>query len=648
MADEIGIWSRIGTHAAVDWDARFAEAERAISAPANSSVHFTRRMDAAVALLATIHSELKVEVRRTYEQCVLPKHLEDPKALVAAVLDKVLGRCVETIEAQREAGQARGLLNSSILEGPARENIQAALDRNAALARLMQVELEQRHQQLLDPLIVGSTPSRRHTVCLIHGIRTRAEWAERAASVLQASDLSIRAVPLRYGFFDGIRFLLPWSRTRSRPTNRIIRLLRDEFARKPDHVSVIAHSFGTYILARILQSTSDIRFHRIILCGSIIPDEFPWEDFSHRLDSDANNEWHAVNDCGMRDIWPVLAASATWGYGSSGRFGFGHGRVKDRFFSIGHGDFFSDEHVRTNWLSYLSAGTVVDGVLERPTTPWWVSLLTVVKVRYLLALIVVLAMAAFILAMAWLVRDAIKQDDFHLERPGLRLGMSWGEFSKVMKDVEISASVMPGKTDATYNGVFWSQPAHITHEFVDGRLVTSLISIVAEECDAVMYDASSKPIGTASKQCGLGPTTIDPSRVCRVVDDKYRALVIATGGPFDQLENRYIAEQWLETEIIKQHSGNGRQRQWPPGGKVDAARLERFKVSDNTYVQFQLIKWNWDYWTIDPNRQPDPNARLSAPFPAPMSDHYTRFGCFLQYRVSSKNNHAWDLEERKY
>ena len=42
-------------------------------------------MEAAVALLATIHTELRIEVRRVYEQCVAPKDLENPEALAAVV-----------------------------------------------------------------------------------------------------------------------------------------------------------------------------------------------------------------------------------------------------------------------------------------------------------------------------------------------------------------------------------------------------------------------------------------------------------------------------------------------------------------------------------------------------------------------------------
>jgi hypothetical protein len=48
--------------------------------------------------------------------------------------------------------------------------------------------------------------ARRHVVILIHGIRTRGEWAYRAARVLEA-DPTIRAKPTGYEFLDIFRFL---------------------------------------------------------------------------------------------------------------------------------------------------------------------------------------------------------------------------------------------------------------------------------------------------------------------------------------------------------------------------------------------------------------------------------------------------------
>jgi len=226
-----------------------------------------------------------------------------------------------------------------------------------------------------------------HSVVLLHGIRTQAEWAQKTAAILE-TDAAIRAVPIRYQFFDLLRFLIPISTFRSPPIQRVTKLIRDELSRNPTHLSVVAHSFGTYILAKILENESDIKFHRVILCGSIISDSFEWEKYAHRISDDSDGDWKIVNDCGMRDILPVIAKSVTWGYGSSGRFGFGHPRVKDRFFDIGHSDYFKEEFVKKNWLPFLSNGRVVEGVLDRATNPWWVSMLTVFKLKYITILII--------------------------------------------------------------------------------------------------------------------------------------------------------------------------------------------------------------------------------------------------------------------
>ncbi len=233
----------------------------------------------------------------------------------------------------------------------------------------------------------------RHIVFLLHGIRTQGEWAQRTASILE-SNPQIRARPIRYEFFDVLRFLIPLSIFRERPVRRISRLIRDELSRQPTALSVVAHSFGTFVVAKLLEKEPDIRFHRLIFCGSIVPDTFDWERYGHRLGADCEGDWQVLNDCGMQDLWPVLAKSITWGYGSSGRFGFGHPRVKDRFFNTGHSGFFSQDFVRTYWLPYLSDGVIVQGVLDRSTNPWWVSLLTVFKLRYIAALLIVLAAIA--------------------------------------------------------------------------------------------------------------------------------------------------------------------------------------------------------------------------------------------------------------
>lgn len=236
---------------------------------------------------------------------------------------------------------------------------------------------------------------RGHVVLLIHGIRTQGEWQQRAAATLE-EEPTIRVRPTRYEFFDVVRFLLPFDALRRYPVTRVTTLIRDELTKHPDQISIVAHSFGTYIVSQMLLNEPDLDFHRIILCGSIIPDGFPWEKFRHRLSPQASADWQVVNDCGLNDPWPVLAQSITWGYGASGRFGFGHGRVKDRYHAVGHSGFFDESFVRRYWLPYLVSGDVVEGQLGRPQNSWWISISTVLRLRYLA--LAAVALSCFIVA----------------------------------------------------------------------------------------------------------------------------------------------------------------------------------------------------------------------------------------------------------
>lgn len=235
-----------------------------------------------------------------------------------------------------------------------------------------------------------------HIVLLLHGIRTQAEWVSKAASILNA-ECNITAKPIKYGYFDLVRFLLPIPYFRNKAIERIASLINDAFSGNPKHVSIIAHSFGTYILSRILQQNPYIRFHRTILCGGIIPEHYEWANVTHKLETDTEKHWHAINDCGMRDIWPVMAKTATWGFGPSGRFGFGHTRVKDRYFNFGHSDFFQENFIIKYWVPYLCHGTIVEGNLDRATTPLWASLITIIQIKYLALLLLVAVFISLII-----------------------------------------------------------------------------------------------------------------------------------------------------------------------------------------------------------------------------------------------------------
>lgn len=218
-----------------------------------------------------------------------------------------------------------------------------------------------------------------HMVVLIHGIRTQAEWAEMVAQTL--SEIGAICQPVRYGFFDLFRFIFPFW-TRRGPIKRVLRELYDIQANNRDaDISIVAHSFGTYALMKCLEQPG-LSLHRIILCGSIVSNDFRRALLRAKLSDDP-----ILNDCGTADVYPILASAVTWGYGPTGTFGFGTTGVKDRFNRFGHSEFFSEDYVREFWLPFLDTGTILPSKIERTrsTTPYWQSVLSKLPLRWVLA-----------------------------------------------------------------------------------------------------------------------------------------------------------------------------------------------------------------------------------------------------------------------
>jgi pimeloyl-ACP methyl ester carboxylesterase len=134
----------------------------------------------------------------------------------------------------------------------------------------------------------------RHLVILVHGINTFADRMPAMADTLESAGFLVS--PTSFGDMRVSRFLLPIGRHRQQAIQRVLTNIRTaKELHKPDRISVITHSFGTYVVARILQR-EPWPWHRIIFCGSVLPEKFPLDEVRDRFTAPL------LNEVGTRDI----------------------------------------------------------------------------------------------------------------------------------------------------------------------------------------------------------------------------------------------------------------------------------------------------------------------------------------------------------
>lgn len=143
MAEAVSIWSRLTARLLADWQQRFDRHQYAINSPMNSSAYFTRRMDAAVAVLDELVAEGLAEGREAADRSVAPADFANPEQTAERLFAGVLRRCIDTIQGQILGGQARGMQNILMLEAHANQVTRTARERCQAQTALFAAELEQ-------------------------------------------------------------------------------------------------------------------------------------------------------------------------------------------------------------------------------------------------------------------------------------------------------------------------------------------------------------------------------------------------------------------------------------------------------------------------------------------------------------------------
>lgn len=204
-------------------------------------------------------------------------------------------------------------------------------------------------------------------VLTVHGVSPDRTWQDRAAKALEPH---FRCIPITYRHYGSplgavavvfnltaylalgaVWFFAPAWRSPLRASalavatialsvalarvrrTHVVDVVKAQISRKATQRQphVIAHSFGTYICGSALQKFKDLRFGRIVLIGSILPETFNWRSI-RRSRPDA---FLAIrNDIGLSDlvVWLVKRVGRlALDLGTSGLSGFvGDPRVVHR------------------------------------------------------------------------------------------------------------------------------------------------------------------------------------------------------------------------------------------------------------------------------------------------------------------------------
>ena len=215
---------------------------------------------------------------------------------------------------------------------------------------------------MTEPQDEGAAPSR--IVILLHGIKTRGSWQKQASP--RFAEAGITAVPLDYGNFLALQMLIPSLRWRKVDwlQRQYERICRDY---KVDRPSIVAHSFGTYMTARVIDKY-ELKFDRVVFCGAIVEPDYGWTE---RFDGGLVRR--VMNQYGGMDFWAGVVAWGVEDAGPSGKVGFrdtADGRVyqlEHPYFK--HSDYFFETNYDNVWIPFLAGKNDSPGVRSLRKNP---------------------------------------------------------------------------------------------------------------------------------------------------------------------------------------------------------------------------------------------------------------------------------------
>ena len=186
----------------------------------------------------------------------------------------------------------------------------------------------------------------------VHGVETLGQWQEEISPSFDGID-GLHHEPHKYGVFRVYKILVPSYRKAQvrRFAELYDRWCKDNTIRP----SIIAHSFGTYIVAAALRRYPAMEFDSVILCGSIVANDYPWSKLIGEKVSRVRNEL-AAEDSVVKLFRSKLLRRLIPGTGTSGVDGFTAppAEVSNEPSSYTHSEYFLiKKHCNRYWRPFV-------------------------------------------------------------------------------------------------------------------------------------------------------------------------------------------------------------------------------------------------------------------------------------------------------
>ncbi|WP_337167162.1 alpha/beta hydrolase [Vibrio parahaemolyticus] len=205
--------------------------------------------------------------------------------------------------------------------------------------------------------IVSKRENHKELTILVHGVMTAGNWQVKLKGKLEEKNHQVELY--EYKFYSALKIVLGLSRDLQKKhfENWLERIIINN---PSSRINIVAHSFGTYLSIKALESLkldNMTRINNIVLLGSVLPRN---HDFS--LIERKFLPKKIINECGTKDKALLASKALCIGLGNAGRLGFNSNSkiLINRFYDAGHSIFDEiPDYFEIYWESYVTDGVLI-------------------------------------------------------------------------------------------------------------------------------------------------------------------------------------------------------------------------------------------------------------------------------------------------